>query len=80
MRPKSVKNPELGEEKHYSIKVLQYNVLAEIHGVKNGMNFESCYRMEYRAPRVIKEIEEDDADVICLVEIDHYNDFYKPQL
>lgn len=35
---------------------------------------------EYRYKRIIKELEETRADLICLQEVDHYDDVYKEHL
>lgn len=68
------------QNRYFNLNVMQYNVLAELYGVKDGQNAESMYKFKYRAPRIMQEIQNDDADIICLCEIDHYEDFYQQQL
>ena len=72
----------------YEISVLQYNVLADCYtklwysthyGLKDRRVLQD---FKFRAPRVIAEIAglkpADKPNIICLNEIDHYEDFYKP--
>lgn len=34
----------------------------------------------YRSVRILQEIKSSEADIICLQEVDHLDDFYRPQL
>ena len=64
------------------MKVLSYNILADCYSkyfmfkyVRHGhLNF------HYRSQRIIHEITESNSDIICLQEVDHFEDFYRPQL
>lgn len=69
---RGIYNPQIDQEsyKSFGMKVLQYNILAEMIGVKDGINYAQTYNFKFRAPRIIKEIQKDNADVICLVEVD----------
>ena len=57
-----------------------YNILADYLGVQQGINSEESYRFEYRAPRIIQEIRDNNADIICLAEIDNYQTYYENQI
>lgn len=35
---------------------------------------------EYRSPRILCEIERFNADILCFEEVDHFSDFYEPEL
>jgi nocturnin len=37
-------------------------------------------RWDYRAPRLVEEILRSSADIVCLEEVDHFEDFFKPVL
>lgn len=61
---------------------MSYNVLAYgndtltdfDYATKENLNF------NYRAPRIIQEIKDSNADILCLQELNHVSDFYKPEL
>ena len=62
--------------------VMSYNILAdqlarcELHpGVSP-----SILDFKFRAPRIIQDIEQSDASLICLQEVDHIDDFYDNRL
>ncbi|TNV78978.1 hypothetical protein FGO68_gene13172 [Halteria grandinella] len=66
----------------FKVKVLSYNILADCYSryfmfkyVRHGnLNF------NYRSLRILQEIKDSNSDIICLQEVDHMDDFYKPQL
>ena len=63
--------------------MLEYNLLADIYttGVHEDHLFTGAHlEFSCRAPRIIEEIRESKAEVICLTEVDHFDDFYRPQL
>ena len=35
---------------------------------------------KYRSVRILQEIKSSEADIICLQEVDHMDDYYRPQL
>lgn len=35
---------------------------------------------KFRSVRILHEIRESNSDIICLQEVDHFDDFYKPRL
>ncbi|GLT65963.1 hypothetical protein SLA2020_383590 [Shorea laevis] len=65
-----------------AFSVLSYNILADIL----AKNHRSCptwaLEWEYRKQKLLKEINEYDADIICLQEVqqNHYKDFFEPEL
>jgi CCR4-NOT transcription complex subunit 6 len=63
--------------------VLSYNILADAY--TNPLHYPHTdsrvlFDFEYRANRVIMELEESAADIICLQEVDHFDSFYKTKL
>ena len=40
----------------------------------------SALKWEYRGPLLLQEILRSNADILCLEEVDHYQDFFEPQL
>ncbi|KRX01646.1 Endonuclease/exonuclease/phosphatase [Pseudocohnilembus persalinus] len=74
-------NNELQNTDHF--QVLSYNILAEnvaykfifFHTALPYLNFKN-----YRAPRIIDEIKQYLPSIICLQEVDHFEDFYQNQL
>ena len=40
----------------------------------------AALKWEYRGPRVMQEITRSGADIVCLEEVDHYSDFFEPEL
>lgn len=70
-----------------TLRVLSYNILAGCYtGLKpqntyyKGMELNVLTDFEYRSQRILREIAETDADIICLQEVDHWDDVYRPQL
>ena len=64
------------------MKVMSYNMLADIytnehHGV--NLNREHLDFRE-RSQVIMAEISQSDADIVCLQEMDHYEDVYGPLL
>lgn len=67
----------------FKFKVMSYNVMADNVSFKliySHMSFPELNFKKYRGPRIIKEISDSLPGIICMQEIDHYNDFYKPKL
>jgi mRNA deadenylase 3'-5' endonuclease subunit Ccr4 len=64
------------------INVMSYNVLAYGNDTKTDFTYVSKENLNfnYRAPRVIKEIKEANADILCLQELNNIANFYKPEL
>ena len=65
----------------FQIKVMSYNVLADrLASLKHfGHTTRSILSLQFRGPRIITEIRESNADVLCLQEVDRL-DFYEPML
>ncbi|GKV09301.1 hypothetical protein SLEP1_g20823 [Rubroshorea leprosula] len=65
-----------------AFSVLSYNILADIHA-KNHLCCPTWARVwQYRQQKLLKEINEYGADIICLQEVqeNHYKDFFEPKL
>ena len=65
------------------MKILSYNVLADRYtnpGRTKGHMNENHLDFKKRSARIMAEIKQSDADLICLQEIDHLNDVYGPFL
>lgn len=60
------------------IKLLQFNVLAEQLGTQKSFPFVNSKDLawETRGPRIINMIRAIDADIVCLEEVDHHEDFF----
>jgi CCR4-NOT transcription complex subunit 6 len=74
---------EYCEDMHSSkISVLQYNVLAESYAFLNigGEIKLGELSWENRSAALLDEILSYDADIICLQEVDHFYDFFYPEL
>eukprot|EP01025_Chloroclados_australasicus_P006513 TRINITY_DN12093_c0_g3_i4.p1 TRINITY_DN12093_c0_g3~~TRINITY_DN12093_c0_g3_i4.p1 ORF type:complete len:451 (-),score=30.94 TRINITY_DN12093_c0_g3_i4:1842-3194(-) len=69
-----------------SIKVLTYNILANLYATANPDQFSYCpswaLNWEFRKHKLVQEILQYEADVICLQEVQrqHYNNFFQSQL
>lgn len=65
----------------FKFSISSYNILAEAFTLKLLFYWvDSIYRkFEYRSKRTILELTNDLSDIICLQELDHYEDFYKNQ-
>lgn len=69
-----------------SLRLLQFNVLADgLAGLREDLGMFSrvgrehlCW--EYRKHRLLHEIQQYDPDIITLQEVDHYYDFFLPEL
>ena len=67
------------EKQDNQFKVLSYNVLADsLTQIKSTKKI--CQHRDIRFPLLRAEIIQAEADIICLQECDHYDDFYKPML
>ncbi len=64
------------------VHVMSYNVLADHLATPQFHPFQSSQVMDFtfRATRIIEEIKQSDASIICLQEVDHIDDFYDNQL
>ncbi|CDW80670.1 potential mrna deadenylase and ccr4-not complex subunit ccr4p [Stylonychia lemnae] len=64
------------------IKVLSYNVLADCYSHYFMFKYvdHSILKFKYRSFRILEEIKQSNSDIICLQEVDHIHDFYKPNL
>ncbi|GKV51970.1 hypothetical protein SLEP1_g58581 [Rubroshorea leprosula] len=65
-----------------SFSVLSYNILADILAKNHLCCPTWALEWEYRKQKLLKEINEYDADIICLQEVqeNHYKDFFEPEL
>ncbi|DAZ93888.1 TPA: hypothetical protein N0F65_004735 [Lagenidium giganteum] len=66
-----------------TFRVLSFNVLADYLAMKDGVegsNREWKYKWEYRCSRLVREILHHRPHVVCLQEVDHFEDFFEPQL
>ena len=67
-------------------KVLSYNILADAYtrglNVSHypGKDLAVLQDYNYRSTRVLMEIEQDQAEIICLQEVDHFDTIYGPKL
>ncbi|CAL5221334.1 g3509 [Coccomyxa viridis] len=65
-----------------TLTVLQWNVLAD--GLAQNGDFQRVSQQvlswESRSPQILQEIVESQADLICLQEVNRYEDFFKPSL
>ena len=72
-------------EQSTRVKVLTYNILAHEYTVKHhspryAYDLDLVQDWQYRAERVMMEIENDMPDLLCLQEVDHFEEFYKYRL
>ncbi|GKV09304.1 hypothetical protein SLEP1_g20826 [Rubroshorea leprosula] len=65
-----------------AFSVLSYNILADIHAKNHLCCPTWALEWEYRQQKLLKEINEYGADIICLQEVqeNHYKDFFEPKL
>jgi len=77
-RPRKITNHKDG----YKVNIMSYNLLA--CGLDRHNKFpyasEDVLNFWYRAPRIINEIQNSNADIVCLQEINHVADFYSPEM
>ena len=63
---------------------MSYNILADYHAEEKRYDkyfFSNQYLdFEYRSMLILEELKQSGADFICLQELDHVYDFYKPKL
>nr|CCG00968.1 nocturnin [Suberites domuncula] len=65
----------------YTLKVLQWNVLADALAHNNFIKCpEDVLKWSYRGPLILEEIICSGADIICLEEVDHFADYLEPNL
>jgi mRNA deadenylase 3'-5' endonuclease subunit Ccr4 len=64
------------------IHVMSYNVLADRLALSHIFTHttRSVLAFNFRGPRIIAEIRESKADILCLQEVDRISDFYEPML
>lgn len=60
------------------IKFLSYHVLADCKAVQQRHT--TTKNWEYRSQMLLQEIKSYDADIICLQDVDHFNDFWRSKL
>ena len=60
---------------------MSYNLLADCLATPEYHPYQSSRLLEFsfRAPRIMQEIAQSGASLICLQEMDHIDDFYEPQ-
>eukprot|EP01118_Nematostelium_gracile_P011064 TRINITY_DN3893_c0_g1_i1.p1 TRINITY_DN3893_c0_g1~~TRINITY_DN3893_c0_g1_i1.p1 ORF type:complete len:317 (+),score=72.69 TRINITY_DN3893_c0_g1_i1:38-952(+) len=67
-----------------SLSIMQFNVLADAYALDTpdiNAYCDSKYLVwEYRSELIVKEIEQYGADVVCIQELDHFDDFLKPRM
>ncbi|GMN45328.1 hypothetical protein TIFTF001_014513 [Ficus carica] len=67
-----------------TFSVLSYNVLADVCATRERYSYCPTWALvwEYRRQKLVNEIIEYDADIICLQEVqsDHFESFYEPEL
>ena len=61
---------------------MSYNVLADRLASLSKFSHTTApiLHFDYRGPRIIEEIRQSKASIICLQEVDRVKDFYQPQL
>lgn len=64
------------------LSVVQYNVLAQVYATPHRHTHIDKDRLKFpgRFDRVLDFIKESDADIVCLQEVDHYEDYFRPKL
>ena len=69
-----------GGSNHFKFKVLSYNILADCYSkyfmfkyVRHGY-----LSFQYRSHKILEELKHSNSDIICLQEVDHIEDFYRP--
>lgn len=65
---------------HKKLSIFQWNTLSDQLAYNFPAVSPELLKWEYRSPKLLKKIQEASADIMCLQEIDHYYDFFKPQL
>lgn len=74
--PVSQANPNLPK-----LKVCSYNLLADNVAFRIITHTPYKYlHFKYRSARIIQEIDHFRPDILCLQEVDHFKDFYRPEL
>ena len=65
-----------------TFRVMTYNILADEYASSFMFSYvhSNILSFKYRSPRVMREIKEANPEIICLQEVDHYEDWYGPQL
>ena len=69
-------------DRHSTIQVMCYNLLADGLAQKSHFPYASEKELEFtfRAPRIMEEINNSGAGIICLQELNHVDDFYEAAL
>lgn len=69
-----------GEKNSFQLKVLSYNILADCYSKYFMFKYvrHVYLNFKYRSVRIMQEIKSSEADIICLQEVDHLDDFYRP--
>ena len=64
------------------VSILSYNVLAQAYAKPDIFNYcrPIALKWRYRRENLLHEIAFRNADILCLQEIDHYDDWWRPQL
>ena len=70
------------EDHGLEIKIMSYNILADVYtGMTHGHHLNRDHLdFSDRSAKIISEIRQSDADIVCLQEVDHFEDTYKPVL
>eukprot|EP01017_Pseudomicrothorax_dubius_P034965 TRINITY_DN4846_c0_g3_i2.p1 TRINITY_DN4846_c0_g3~~TRINITY_DN4846_c0_g3_i2.p1 ORF type:complete len:153 (-),score=11.94 TRINITY_DN4846_c0_g3_i2:158-616(-) len=75
-------------EQRYSVResdiisILSFNILADCYCPPEFFPYadKQILLHSYRAPLIVKQIGELDADIVCLQEVDHYEDYFQGRL
>jgi len=73
--PNIEQKPSKTLENGQQIKVMQYNILAEIYGSADRFYYLPKWALEwnYRKENIIKEIQAYNPDILCMQEVDHFD-------
>lgn len=65
-----------------NVRVVQYNVLADCYASTKMFPYARADVLSwgYRSFNILNELTSYDADIICLQEVDHFEDFFEPRL
>lgn len=65
-----------------TVSIMSYNVLAQVYAKPDIFNYcrPVTLKWRYRRANLLREIAFRDADILCLQEVDHYDDWWRPQL
>lgn len=62
------------------LSVIQWNTLSDKFSNRFPAVNPDWLKWEYRSKKIIQSLKHFSADILCLQEVDHYNDFFKPEL